>query len=314
MKKPENRSAEIPVEAQQHLEQFCQYIASERRLSPYTLRNYQHAITVFMHWLIHHQQWSGDFDQIDSLQVRRYLMESQATLSRKTLHNHFSALRSFCKFLLQRKRIRANPFASVSLPRLPKSLPKYLTERQMLQLLGGPLRLLQQQAITPFKACRDQLMMELLYGGGVRVSELVGLNYGNIDTDQGIARVMGKGQKERLCPLGAVAMQCLQQFKTQFANSTSFDAPVLINQKHKRLSVRQVQLLLKEYLALADLPMDMTPHKIRHSYAPHLLNRGADLRLVQELLGHASLSTTQIYTHVGIKRLQDAHRQAHPRA
>ena len=306
--------ATIPKGAEEALNRFCDYILSERRLSDYTLRNYRHAITTFMEWLIAQHKWQGNFNQVDGYQVRAYLIESQETLSRRTIHNHFSALRAFFKFLLQRSVVKANPFSGLSLPKLPKSLPKYMTEKQMVQLLGGPMRLLEQKAISPFKACRDQLMMELLYGGGIRVSELVGLNYGAIDASQGIARVLGKGNKERLCPLGTVAMECLNQFKEKFAQSTSYDAPVVVNEKHKRLPVRQVQLLLKEYLALADLPMDMTPHKIRHSYATHLLNRGADLRLVQELLGHASLSTTQIYTHVGIKRLQDAHRQAHPRA
>lgn len=269
---------------------------------------------VFLQWLSETQNWNGDFNDVARAQVRAYLMASQQTLARRTIHNHFSALRALFKFLLQRGRVEANPFSGLSLPKLAKPLPKYMTEKQMRSLLSGPMRLLEQQTIAPFKACRDQLMLECLYGGGLRVSELVGLNYGNIDAVQGIARVLGKGNKERLCPLGKVAMHCFHHFKADFSVATSYADPVLVNEKHKRLSVRQVQLLLKAYLALADLPMDMTPHKIRHSFATHLLNRGADLRLVQALLGHVSLSTTQIYTHVGIKRLQEAHRQAHPRA
>lgn len=300
--------------AEQALNRFCDYIAQERRLSDYTLRNYRHAITAFIQWLRSTQDWDGNFSHVECMQVRTYLIASQHTLARRTIHNHFSALRAFYKFLLQRNMVEVNPFSGLSLPKLPKPLPKYMTEKQMFKLLNGPMLLLEHQAISPFKAWRDQLMLELLYGGGLRVSELVGLNYGHIDPVQGIARVMGKGNKERLCPLGNVAMACFNQFQQQFANATGYDDPVLVNEKHKRLPVRQVQLVLKEYLAFADLPLDMTPHKIRHSFATHLLDRGADLRLVQELLGHASLSTTQIYTHVGIKRLQEAHRQAHPRA
>jgi integrase/recombinase XerC len=156
--------------------------------------------------------------------------------------------------------------------------------------------------------------MELLYGGGLRVSELVGLTYGQIDGASGVARVLGKGKKERLCPLGRVAMAVLERFRDEFAERSGYPDPVVVNSRRERLSVRSVQLILKKYLALADLPADLTPHKIRHSYATHLLDNGADLRLVQDLLGHASLSTTQIYTHVSVARLQDAHRLAHPRA
>jgi len=191
----------IPKGGEEALNRFCDYIADERRLSDYTLRNYRHAITIFIEWLVAKHKWEGDFNQVDGYHVRAYLIESQQMLSRRTIHNHFSALRSLFKFLLQRKVLKANPFSGLSLPKLPKSLPKYMTEKQMLQLLSGPMRLLEQKAISPFKACRDQLMMELLYGGGVRVSELVSLNYGDIDTGQGVARVLGKGKKERLCPI-----------------------------------------------------------------------------------------------------------------
>jgi integrase/recombinase XerC len=156
--------------------------------------------------------------------------------------------------------------------------------------------------------------MELLYGGGLRVSELVALDYGQIDFSSGVARVLGKGKKERLCPLGRVAMAVLGKWRTDFARDSGPASPVLVNAKHERLPVRQVQLLLKRYLALADLPLELTPHKLRHSYATHLLNAGADLRLVQELLGHVSLNTTQVYTHVSVARLRDIYAKAHPRA
>jgi integrase/recombinase XerC len=156
--------------------------------------------------------------------------------------------------------------------------------------------------------------MELLYGGGLRVSELVGLNYAQLDLESGVARVLGKGRKERLCPLGRVATAVLAKWRVEFARDTSPTAPVVVTVKHDRMPVRSVQLMLKRHLALADLPPDLTPHKLRHSYATHLLNAGADLRLVQELLGHASLNTTQIYTHVSTARLKEIYNQAHPRA
>ena len=165
-----------------------------------------------------------------------------------------------------------------------------------------------------FTALRDSVILEMLYGGGLRVSELCGLNLGQIDMEQGVARVLGKGGKERLCPLGKVAVECLQRFLELSGASTDRGSPVVFTAQGKRLQAAQVQRLLKTHLRAAGLPLDMTPHKLRHSYATHLLDHGADLRSVQELLGHASLSTTQVYTHVSVARLKDAHRQAHPRA
>ena len=190
----------------------------------------------------------------------------------------------------------------------------FLTEEQMIDLLAGPQRLLENQGVDGFTAWRDRLVMELLYGGGLRISELTGLNYGQIDFDTGVARVLGKGRKERLCPLGRMALAVLRKWRGEFARDTSPGAPVIVNSRHERLPVRQVQLLLKRYLALAGLPMDMSPHKLRHSYATHLLNAGADLRLVQELLGHVNLATTQVYTHVSVAHLKKIYEQAHPRA
>jgi integrase/recombinase XerC len=200
------------------------------------------------------------------------------------------------------------------LPKLEKRLPKFLTEEQMVRLLAGPQRLLENESIDAFTAHRDRLVMELLYGAGLRVSELVGLNYGAVDVAEGVARVTGKGRKERLCPLGRVATALLIKFRDAFARQTGPGAPVIVDSRHERLRVRQVQLMLKRYLALAELPMDLTPHKLRHSYATHLLNAGADLRLVQELLGHAQLATTQVYTHVSVARLKEIYAKAHPRA
>ncbi len=184
----------------------------------------------------------------------------------------------------------------------------------MLALLAGPQRLRENESADAFTACRDRLVLELLYGGGLRVSELVALNYGAVDFDNGSARVLGKGRKERICPLGATAMAVLKKFRDEFARQAGLDDPVVVTVGHKRMLVRAVQLLVKKYLALADLPMDLSPHKIRHSYATHLLNSGADLRAVQELLGHADLTTTQIYTHTSIARLKEIHAKAHPRA
>lgn len=293
---------------------FEEFLAKERRYSRYTLRNYRRAFDDFHRWLAEAGLWEKGPDGLGPRDLRDFVIEAQSRYGRRTLHNHVSGLRAFFKFWLRRGAVKRNPFIGVALPKLEKRLPQFLTETQMKALLDGPRRLLENGSADAFTAWRDRLVMELLYGGGLRVSEAVALDYGSIDFTGGVARVVGKGRKERLCPLGKVAMAVLVKWKIEYAKDSSVNAPVLVNSRHERLPVRQVQLLLKRYLALAGLPPDLTPHKLRHSYATHLLNAGADLRLVQELLGHASLNTTQVYTHVSVARLRDVYAKAHPRA
>jgi integrase/recombinase XerC len=296
------------------IEPFVAFLEKEKRYSQYTVRNYLAATESFLDWMSRDSCWTGELDSINAVQVRGFLIEKQRELKRRSLHNQVSGLRSFFRFCVRRGVVAKNPFTGVVLPKLDKPLPKFMTEEQIRSLIAGPMRLLDQEAIDPFSAWRDRLMLELLYGGGFRVSELVALNYGQIDMTSGVARVRGKGDKERLCPVGMVAMACLQKFKQEFARSTGYEDPVLVDARHRRLYPRWVQLTMKKYLALADLPTDLSPHKIRHSYATHLLNHGAELRLVQDLLGHANLATTQIYTHVSIERLKEIYTKAHPRA
>jgi len=286
----------------------------ERRCSAYTVRNYRQAFEDFQRWLASSGLWSKGLDALGPRDVRDFVIEAQRRFDRRTLHNHVSGLRSFCKFWRQRGRLARNPFLGVPLPKLEKRLPRFLTEEQMKLLLAGPERLAEGDGSDAFTAARDRLALELLYGGGLRVSELVSLNHGAVDLGNGVARVRGKGGKERLCPLGRTALAALVAFVGGFARGNGPEDPILTTAAGRRLSVRAVQLLLKRYLALAGLPLDFTPHKLRHAYATHLLNAGADLRLVQELLGHAQLATTQIYTHVSVARLKDVYDQAHPRA
>ncbi|HEX2855439.1 MAG TPA: tyrosine-type recombinase/integrase [Opitutaceae bacterium] len=293
---------------------FSDFLEKERRYSTYTVRNYRQAFEDFHRWLAATGLWTGNFDGLGSREMRDFVIEAQRRFDRRTLHNHVSGLRTFFKYWLRHGKVVRNPFTGVPLPKLEKRLPQFLTEDQMKRLLAGPQRLIDNQSLDAFTAWRDRLTMELLYGAGLRVSEAVGLNYGNVDLESGVARVMGKGRKERLCPLGRVALEVLVKFKNELAPRSGIDAPVLCNPDGTRVNVRSVQLMLKRYLALAELPRDLTPHKLRHSYATHLLNAGADLRLVQELLGHAQLATTQVYTHVSIARLQEIYAKAHPRA
>ena len=313
--RPEGTKEAAPADVvAEWLTPFLEHLAEERRYSRYTVRNYRQAFEDFWRWLTHNGLAARGFDRLDARELRDFVIEGQRRYGRRTLHNHVSGLRAFWKFWMRRGRLQHSPFIGLPLPKLAQSLPKFLTEHQMVDLLAGPQRLIENGSLGAFTAWRDRLVMELLYGGGLRVSELSGLNYGQIDFESGVARVLGKGNKERLCPLGRVATAVLVKWRDEFARTSMPDAPVIVDQRHQRLPVRQIQRLLKRYLALADLPADMTPHKLRHSYATHLLNAGADLRLVQELLGHVNLTTTQIYTHVSVAHLKKVYQQAHPRA
>jgi len=295
------------------LQPFLDYLAKERRYSAYTVRNYRQAFEDLHRWLAQNGRHTAALDALTSRDVRDFVIEAQRRFGRRTLHNHVSGLRSFYRYWMRLGKLERNPFSGVPLPKLEKALPKFLTEDQMLRLLAGPEKLLANEAISAFAALRDRLVLEILYGGGLRVSEVVALNYGAVDFGSGSARVLGKGKKERICPLGQPALAVLKKFRDTEAKAHGLADPVLVTESHRRLTPGFVQQLVKKYLALADLPMDITPHKLRHSYATHLLNAGADLRSVQELLGHASLTTTQIYTHTSVARLKEIHAKAHPR-
>jgi integrase/recombinase XerC len=306
---------QLPAEvASVWLDPFCDWLAKERRYSPHTVRNYRHAFIQFFGWLHTAEIEEKPFDELTRREMRDFVIESQRHLDRRTLHLHVSGLRAFFRYWIRQGKMSRNPFTGIPLPKLEKRLPQFLTENQMKALLIGPQRLLENETIDAFTAWRDRLVMELLYGGGLRISELTGLNFGSIDFANATARVVGKGEKERVCPLGRIGIAVLVHWRDHFARDTNRSAPVVVDHHHQRISVRFVQKMLKRYLALADLPADITPHKLRHSYATHLLNAGADLRLVQELLGHANLATTQIYTHVSVARLKEVYQKAHPRA
>lgn len=299
---------------------FADHLMLERRCSAYTLRNYRQAFDDFARWRagsLGQDRTAPDARVLADLTprvMRDFVIEAQRRFGRRTLHNHASGLRAFFKFWQRQGRVATNPLVGIALPKLQKRLPQFLTEEQMRRLLESPARLLENGAESAFVCWRDRLVMELLYGAGLRVSELVALDHGSFEAGGTVARVLGKGRKERLCPLGKVASAVLAKWSREFARDTAPDAPVIVDATHRRLGPRAVQLLLKRHLALAGLPLDLTPHKLRHSYATHLLNGGADLRLVQELLGHASLNTTQVYTHVTVARLREIYNKAHPRA
>lgn len=299
----------INEEKNPEADDFREFLSNERRLSVYTVRNYLRAVE---EW---HQFLAGkSYVEADLREARRHVLLMQKVLDRRTIHNRVAGLRAFYRFLRQRGRADVNPFESLILPKLDKPLPRFLTRQQMEILLEGPDRLLQAEKLLPQSAWRDRCIMELLYGAGLRVSELVQAKREDYEPGDAVLRVIGKGKKTRLCPVGKVAAFCLDQYWRHFRRECSAGDPLIAGSGGRFLSPRTVQLLLKKYLALAELPIDLTPHKIRHSYATHLLDAGASLRSVQTLLGHSSLSTTQIYTHTTIARLKEVYCQAHPHA
>ncbi len=243
--------------------------------------------------------------------VRRYLQHMREhNYSKATVARKLATLRSFFKFLNKRGLTGNNPMLSIRTPKLDKRLPKFMTEEQVTRLLQTP-------DDSDILGSRDKAMLEVIYSSGLRVSELVGLNIDDLDVVGGVIKVRGKGKKERVSPVGQTAVNALAKYIAQrktIMTQDSPEAPLFINKHGQRLSTRSVRRKLDKYLIEAHLDPDISPHTLRHSFATHMLNHGADLRVVQELLGHQSLSTTQIYTHLTTKRIQDVYENAHPRA
>jgi site-specific recombinase XerD len=223
----------------------------------------------------------------------------------------FSALRTFYRFLVERKNLQRDPVRELQLPKIDKKLPLVLTRSQIDELLAAPLKVDKQNAAPGWMPLRDVAIMELFYSSGLRLSELAALSVADVDLYTESVRVFGKGRKERECPVGLPALEAIQKYRSAANVHTG---PLFMNKSRKRISPRSIWLVLKRYLRHTSIPISISPHKLRHSFATHLLDRGADLRSVQALLGHASLSTTQIYTHVTVERLKKAYAEAHPRA
>jgi integrase/recombinase XerC len=267
-----------------------------RRLAPRTCLTYGRSLKAFALWMKAAGGWDGDWSKLTARHLRDFVIERQRTHHRRSVHNQVSALRAFLADLRERGGISTTPAAGLVLPKLPKSLPKFLTEAQTDSLMDAAEG---SEKDDPQENARDMAVLELLYGGGLRVSELCGIDGGDLDLGSGLVRLMGKGSKERVVPVGDAAIAAVKAY---------------LASRGGRLHPRAVQLMLKRKLAAAGLPADLTPHKLRHACATHLLSNGADLRLVQEQLGHASLSTTQIYTHLSVAKLREVHRKSHPRA
>jgi site-specific recombinase XerD len=295
------------VPADSLAEQFLEHLDVERNMSPRTLTNYRHALATFRE-SVPEPGWQ----ELRADHFRRYLFEKmKAGLAKPTVRLHFAALRTFYRFLIERHGLKDNPLKQVQLPKLSRNLPVVLTVKQIDALLSAPLALAKTKQAPEWMRLRDSAILELFYSCGLRLAEVAALDVKSVDGIAETVRVFGKGRKERVVPVGAPALSAIQKYRQAAGVNTG---PLFINKSRRRLSSRNMQESLKRYLAHAGIPRTISMHKLRHSFATHLLDAGADLRSVQTLLGHASLSTTQIYTHVTVERLKKAYDSAHPRA
>jgi site-specific recombinase XerD len=287
-------------------EDFFRHLSVEKNASPRTIKAYRQSLDAFR--LTNSKPWK----QCSTDDFRNYLFDMMKRgQARSYIRLQFSALRTFYKFLKARKRLSRDPLADLQLPKIDKKLPIVLTAQQIDELLSAPLKVQKERAAPKWMPLRDAAIMELFYSSGLRLAELAALDVADVDLYTESVRVFGKGRKERVCPVGLPALEAIQKYRSA-ANVHS--GALFINSRRSRISARSIWLILKRYLRHTSIPISISPHKLRHSFATHMLDRGADLRSVQALLGHASLSTTQIYTHVTVERLKKAYADAHPRA
>jgi integrase/recombinase XerC len=297
------------MDADQLVDRFIQFHEVEKNSSSKTLRNYSQALAAFQNFL--GEQFLG-WENCSSDDFRAYLFQCMKDdVARATIRLRFSALRSFYKYLVHRHGLSKSPLNEIQLPKAERKLPVILNQKQIIELLEIPLKVELEKQAPSWIPLRDAAILELFYSTGMRLSELANLNIDDVDTPNDCVKVLGKGGKERIIPIGTYAMKALKSYRQAAAQN---DGALFISKLRKRLSTRSIGNLLEKYLLASSIPFNVTPHKIRHSFATHLLDNGADLRSVQELLGHASLSTTQIYTHVTKERLKEAYEKSHPRA
>jgi integrase/recombinase XerC len=288
---------------QRYIDKFLRYLDIEREASRHTVLNYKLDLKRFASFLK-----DKDIESVDYLFIRQYLAELRhCNISKSSIARMLSALRSFFKFLVREGLVKSNPVAGVTTPKKDKRLPEFMQEQEVFRLLDAPGK--------DIRGLRDKAILETLYSTGARVSELVGMDTDKCDLIGGVIRLYGKGKKERIVPVGEKASTAITKYlnASKDIRSQKLKA-IFLNKRGGRLTDRSVRRILEHYIKKVSLRENISPHTLRHSFATHLMNRGADLRSVQELLGHASLSTTQIYMHVSTDRMKDAYQKAHPRA
>lgn len=303
---------------------FLNHLAGERNDSPHTISAYLQDVSQLAAFSFNGLRPPFSWKSIDRYNIRSFLIETQKKgASTTTTRRKLAACRTFFTFLLREGIVTRNPCANLRGPKVARKLPEVLTQKQVRALLEAPLLAYRDGSIRPspdavYAAWRDNALFEFLYSTGARVAEASALRISNINLETGIARLLGKGRKERLAILGAPALASLKQAlgfaQILWPDALSPHAPIFRNLKGSPLSTRSMERTMKKWLSAANLPAKLTPHKLRHSFATHMLEAGADLRSVQEMLGHSSLSTTQIYTHITIEHLRTIYDSSHPRA
>ena len=297
------------------LQDFLRYLRVEKNYSGHTLRNYQsdlHQFIGFLHERSERQGSSGRIvpQQVGHLDVRAYLASLYRRNAKSSVARKLSALRSFFAYLVRQGEIKQNPADMVSAPKMGKSIPDFLQVDETFQLMYGPDG-------DNLLGSRDRAILEMLYSCGLRVSELTALNLDSVDLELGIIRVMGKGSRERVVPVGSKAREALSGYlkrRGELLGMQMEQVALFLNNRGGRLSSRSVARLLKKHMQRCNIGRPLSPHGLRHSFATHLLDAGADLRAVQEMLGHVSLSTTQRYTHLSVDKLMAEYDKAHPRS
>lgn len=316
------------IELDEAISHFVRYLTTERNASEHTISGYVLDLRQFIEFM-----WGESakppfkWRDTDRFAARRFLVGFQkAGMEATTTGRKLSCLRSFYRFMEREEYIVHNPFQGLRAPKRGRKLPAILSVKEVTQLLEAPIRALSEILKKPGKKksaesyayIRDAAILEVLYSTGARVSEVAGIREDDLDLLSGVVKVRGKGKKERMCPLGGPATEAIHKLQpatqAMWKDSGGRGQPIFRNLHGRALTTRSVERMMKKYLAAAGLNTQLSPHALRHSFATHMLDAGADLRSVQELLGHASLSTTQIYTHITVERLKKVYDEAHPRA
>ncbi len=292
-----------------YIKRFIDHLGKERGLSQFTLSSYRGDLLQFYSFLREKTPHQKDLiSTVDRFLLRHFLGKLKAEgYANGSISRKLSAIRSFYKFLCREGITSANPAVYISSPKKKKKLPSFLSPEQISSLMGSPQR-------PDVLGLRDKAILETFYGSGIRLRELVGLNLSHLDLANNLIKVKGKGDKERIVPMGRSASAAIRKYLEKREELKPKEDALFLNYRGYRLSPRGVELIVKGYLRKISEDGSLSPHSLRHSFATHLLDRGADLRAVKELLGHSSLSTTQIYTHITAERIKKVYRQAHPRA
>ena len=313
------------------IDQFIHYLSAEKNASPHTCRCYRKDLEGFEDFLkssgmVLSPSGKAEIEKVDRIDIRKYLSFLYRKNRKSSIARKISTLRSFYKYLVREQVIPSNPAKSVSTPKVEKTLPTTLTVDEAFRLMESPKTISEKSSEgSREKGLRDRAILELLYSSGLRVSELVGLNSNQLDLDLGIVKVMGKGRKERIVPVGAKAIEALVAYLKERgilgglrpggrASGPEGEKPIFVNSLGGRLTARSVGRLMKRYSRHSGIFRKVSPHSLRHTFATHLLDAGADIREIQEMLGHSSLSTTQRYTHVSMGKLMEVYDKAHPRS